>query len=64
MNPKDCPADKILNPLSNRCVSRTAKLGRDILAQQMKPIPIPVPPQPMPPQPMPPQPKQPQPKQF
>ena len=63
MNPKDCPADKILNPLSNRCVSRTAKLGRDILAQQMKPMPIPVPPQPKQPQPKQPQPNQPKPVQ-
>jgi hypothetical protein len=39
---KICPADKILNPISNRCVSRTAKIGRDILAQQMKAPSIPV----------------------
>ena len=29
--PKACPSDKILNPASGRCVSRTGKIGRALL---------------------------------
>ena len=28
---KTCPPDKILNPISNRCVKRTGKIGKQIL---------------------------------
>ena len=31
---KTCPPDKILNPISNRCVKRTGKIGKQILATQ------------------------------
>jgi len=29
--PKECPPDKILNPLTGRCVSKTGKIGKDLL---------------------------------
>lgn len=31
---KDCPPDKILNPESNRCVSRTGAIGQALLAKE------------------------------
>jgi hypothetical protein len=31
---KKCPPDKILNPETNRCVSKTGKIGKDILKKQ------------------------------
>jgi hypothetical protein len=34
---KICPPDKVLNPASSRCVSRTSKLGISILQQQPAP---------------------------
>ena len=34
---KICPPDKVLNPASSRCVSRTSKLGKSILQQQPAP---------------------------
>ena len=37
---KACPPDKVLNPLSNRCVSKTSKLGKSVLQQQQMPSPI------------------------
>jgi ribA/ribD-fused uncharacterized protein len=33
---KGCPPDKILNPATGRCVSRTAKLGKSILQNQTR----------------------------
>lgn len=33
---KVCPSDKILNPSTSRCVSRTSKLGKSILQQPQK----------------------------
>lgn len=37
---KSCPADKILNPKTYRCVSRTSKIGKDILANNVIPLPV------------------------
>lgn len=34
-----CPSDKILNPKTNRCVSKTGKIGKQILNQNLSPIP-------------------------
>ena len=39
---KPCPADKVLNPKTDRCVSRTSKLGKDILAKTVSVLPLPV----------------------
>ena len=33
---KVCPPDKILNPVSSRCVSKTSKLGKSILQEAMQ----------------------------
>jgi len=30
---KECPPEKILNPNSGRCVNKTSKLGKSILAK-------------------------------
>jgi hypothetical protein len=41
---KICPPDKVLNPASSRCVSRTSKLGISILQKQPSPSPSSTPP--------------------
>ena len=41
---KECPEDKILNPATNRCVSRTGAIGKKLLkASVPAPAPIPAP---------------------
>jgi len=35
---KVCPSDKILNPSTSRCVSRTSKLGKSILQQPQEKV--------------------------
>jgi len=35
--PADCPADKIINPATGRCVLKTGKIGRALLAAEQKP---------------------------
>lgn len=42
--PKECPDDKILNPATNRCVSKTGTIGKKLLkASVPAPTPTPIP---------------------
>ena len=42
--PKNCKADEILNPATNRCVKKTGKIGKELLKSQKAPVkPKPIP---------------------
>ena len=40
---KDCPSDKILNPLTGRCVAKTGKIGKALLKSSLKKLESPKP---------------------
>ena len=41
--PKECPDDKILNPATNRCVSKTGAIGKKLLKSSVSTPPAPTP---------------------